>query len=89
MKAHRARRDASEPEVIDALERCGELVFKLAQKGLPDLLTVNVHTKRISLVEVKTKKGKLRETQSGWEEDGLPVSILRSAEEVWQWARRA
>lgn len=37
-KAHRARRDTSEPSIIEALEKCGWIVRKRAQKGVPDLV---------------------------------------------------
>lgn len=98
-RAHRARRDTSEPEVIEALEVCGWGVLKLAQRGVPDLAVWRKHQRYaengkivgviVRFVECKTKRGKLREgTQTKWEDDGLPVSILRSAEDVLAWHRQ-
>jgi Holliday junction resolvase len=81
-RAHKARRDASEPEVITALVACGWQVEKLAQKGIPDLLAYKGET--VKLVEVKTGAGKLRKTQN-FTERGLPVVVLRTAEDVFSW----
>jgi hypothetical protein len=88
-RAHRARRDTSEAEVIHALEALGWKVKKLAQKGVPDLLVwgrpgSRDTVRRIVLVECKTGKGKLRETQQ-WDDLGLDVEIFRCAEDVFSW----
>lgn len=82
-KAHRARRDTSEGEVIAALEACGWQVKKLAQKGIPDLMVCKAGT--VKLVEVKTGNGKHRETQD-WDVQGWPVVTLRTTEQVFAWA---
>jgi predicted NUDIX family NTP pyrophosphohydrolase len=82
-KAYRARRDTNEPAVIDALEKCGWRVWKLAQRGVPDLLCFKGG--RMRLVEVKTCKGKLRQTQQ-WDAE-LKVAVLRSADEALDWSR--
>lgn len=86
MKAHRARRDTSEAEIIDVLEKRGCYVRKLAQRGLPDLLVWWHDSPRVYLIECKTGKGKLRETQQ-WDKVGLNVTVLRSAEEAAMWNR--
>lgn len=78
MKAHRARRDANEPQVIEALEACGWTVYTIAQRGRPDLLCKRGRVWQP--IEVKTPKGKLRETQQ-WED----VPVLRSADDVLEW----
>ena len=81
-RAHKARRDLSEPEVIAALAACGWRVEKLAQKGIPDLLAFKGDV--VKLVEVKTGASKLRKTQN-FTERGLPVVVLRCAEDVFSW----
>lgn len=86
MKAHRARRDTSEAEIIDVLERRGFKVRKLAAKGLPDLLVWWPDSPKLFAIECKTGKGKLRATQD-WASIGLRVSVLRSAEEAAIWNR--
>ena len=86
VKAHRARRDTSEREIIDVLEKRGAYVRKIAQRGLPDLLVWWHDGRTIHLVECKTGKGKLRETQQ-WDKIGLHVTVLRSAEEAMRWNR--
>jgi len=87
-RAHRARRDTSEPQVIAALEACGWRVKKLAQKGVPDLLiwqpTTEMGKRRMELVECKTGKAALRETQQ-WHKEGLDVRLFRCAEQVFEW----
>jgi hypothetical protein len=88
-RAHRARRDTSEAEIVRALEVCGYKTIKLAQKGVPDLLVWRLPTERLlagvpHLIECKTGKGQLRETQD-WEGQGLAVTIMRSAEDVFSW----
>jgi Holliday junction resolvase len=83
-KAYRARRDKNEPAVIDALEKCGWRVMKLAQRGIPDLLCAKNGVVR--LVEVKRPKGKLRSTQQ-WDAE-LDVAVLRSADDVIAWTKQ-
>lgn len=93
-KAHRARRDASEAEIIEILERRGFKVKPLAAKGLPDLLVWRPDelgqwysmAGKPYLVECKTGKKGLRETQD-WAALGLHVDVLRSAEEAMRWNR--
>lgn len=90
-RAHRARRDTSEVEIIDVLKRRGFSVRKLAQRGMPDLLVWQPRQRdEFSgwpwLIECKTGKEKLRETQQ-WEKLGLRVTVLRNAEEAMVWNR--
>ena len=85
-KAHRARRDQSEPEIIKALEQCGYQVRKIAQRGLPDLVAWRRNQQPV-FIEAKTGKGKLRATQN-WAELGLDVVVFRNQEDVAQWVNR-
>lgn len=90
-KAHRARRDTSEREIIDVLEARGFMVRKMAQRGLPDLVVWWIAASGAPspphFIECKTKKAKLRETQH-WDTVGLKVDVLRTAEEAMQWNRK-
>lgn len=81
-RAHRARRDLSEGEILHALGICGWQTRKLAQKGIPDVLAWKPG--RVVLIECKTGKGKLRETQQ-WADIGLDVLVFRCAEDVFSW----
>jgi hypothetical protein len=58
------RRDANEPEIVQALEAVGAEVWRLSGKGLPDVLC------RFRGVlyagEVKTEKGRLRASQGAF-----------------------
>lgn len=88
-KAHRARRDASEAEIIDILKARGYHVRQLAARGMPDLMVWYARVEAPSkchLIECKTGKGKLRITQD-WAALGLHVDVLRSAEEAMRWNR--
>jgi hypothetical protein len=91
-----ARRDRSEKEIADVLRARGFAVRFLSAKGLPDLLVWKPSNWMPSnwelmsgwpyLIECKTGKGKLRETQD-WDALGLRVHVLRTAEEAMQWNR--
>ncbi len=77
-----AKRDTSEPEVIDTLERLGWSVGRWSAKGAPDLVIAKDHW--LFLVECKTGKGKLTEDQQAWHARwrGLKPIILRDATEA-------
>ena len=66
------------------METCGWKTKKLAQRGVPDLLAWSPASGKVCLIECKTKKAKLRETQD-WPKMGLPVLIMRCAEDVFKW----
>lgn len=76
-----AKRDANEPEIVNALRECGCSVTRLSQKGVPDLL-VGRHGVNY-LFEVKEAKGKPTDDQieffETWEGD---VCIVRTVEEA-------
>lgn len=77
-----ARRDANEPEIINAFQRLGWSVQQLSAPGCPDLLVGKGH--RLLLIEVKAKAGKLTPDQRDWFSawrGPLPI-IVRSAEHV-------
>jgi hypothetical protein len=58
------RRDANEPEIVQALEAVGADVYRLSGRGLPDLL---VRFRGVLYAgEVKTAKGRLRASQGAF-----------------------
>lgn len=61
------RRDANEPEILDALRRCGYDCWQVGGTGLPDLL---VRSKRCRTLfyalEVKTETGRLTDQQGAF-----------------------
>lgn len=84
MSLHRRnpRRDASEPEVISALEACDFTVMQISAKGKPDLV---IGRNGVSaLVECKTGRKGLNQAQEmfwmKWAGNGRLV--LRSADEA-------
>lgn len=55
------RRDANEPEIVDALETIGVQVWRVSESGLADLLTFRAG--RWLPIEVKMPGGKLTPAQ--------------------------
>ncbi len=92
MALHRraAKRDASEPEIIEALEKCGWSVLQISVTDGPDLIVAKMNYdcgmclgKRTIALEVKTGKAKLKPGQKDWF-DAWPgeKAVMRSAEDV-------
>lgn len=76
-----ARRDANEPEIVEALETAGATVVRLSAGNVPDLLVgymgVNL------LFEIKAEKGKLRPGQERFIEDWCgQVTVVRSIDDA-------
>ena len=72
------KRDTNEREIIDALKCVGAKVIQLDRF---DLL-VNYKGK-IFLIEVKSKAGKLTESQKELIDDGWPLNIVRTVEQAY------
>jgi hypothetical protein len=76
------RRDANEPDIIEAFQAHGWSVIRIRGKGEPDLVCAK--GQRVLFVEVKMPKGKLTGDQVDWHGSWLgpkPV-IVRSVEDV-------
>lgn len=58
---HAAKRDANEPDIIDALELAGWTVIPVSDTGVMDLLCIRRGV--VKLLEVKSEKGKLTPAQ--------------------------
>lgn len=83
MSIHRraAKRDANEPEIVEALEGMGAIV-ELTNKPLDMLVNVNGV---IALADVKDpKRGRITDDQQAFIEkwDGAPIYILRTVEDA-------
>lgn len=79
------KRDAAEPEVIEAFERGGAKVWRISGKDLPDLV---VGYRSVNhLVEVKTDRAKLRAGQSRchaeWTGERPVVARTRAHAKKW------
>ena len=82
MKRYAARRDANEPDIINAARRIGLKVFVTNELG--DLIVQfgtppNCIT---SLVEVKTELGKLTPAQCKRKQQGLHAVIVRTVDDI-------
>lgn len=73
------RLDANHKAICGVWERRGLLVLSLASLGggAADLALCNPWTREIRLVEIKTAKGKLRESQLAFQQKGWPVNVVR------------
>ena len=72
------KRDANEREIIDALQSIGAKVIQLDRF---DLLVK--YKEKIFLIEVKSKTGKLTESQQELIDDGWPLNIVRTVEQAY------
>ena len=79
----RKRRDANEPEIIDALRRSGRQVWQISGAGLPDLLVYGAG--KFTALEVKTAKGGLTALQA---QQANPWPVVRSAEDALREVQR-
>ena len=84
MPRYDAKSDANQSDIVESLRTIGATVESLHRvgAGCPDLLVgfrgVNV------LMEVKTDKGKLRETQVAWHDEWRgQVAIVRNADDAF------
>lgn len=79
-----AKRDANEPEIVEALELAGWTVVKISDSGLPDLLCLRRGVTR--LVEVKAPDGHLTSAQEKTfkriQGAMVPVHVVRTPEEA-------
>ena len=81
---HAAKRDACEPAVVDALERCGFAVDRVSQKGVPDLMTSRRGLWH--LIECKSATGKPTPDQEDFRSrHHAPVVVLRTPLEAIEW----
>ncbi|MCG8434423.1 MAG: hypothetical protein MJA83_10365 [Gammaproteobacteria bacterium] len=74
---HAKRRDANEPDVIKALERVGAKVKRLHEFDLLVYFRGQVH-----MLEVKTEKGVLKDSQRDMMQEGWPLKIVRSEKQA-------
>jgi hypothetical protein len=75
--------DVNQPEIVMALRAVGASVQHLHEvgKGCPDLLVV--YRKKLYLLEVKAKDGKLTPQQEKWHQNwNGPVYVVRTIDEA-------
>ena len=77
--------DANQSEIVAALRKAGYLVKDLrkAGDGAPDLLVARHWTRRVALMEVKSRTGRPTAAQGKWAKDGWPVTTVRTIEEAF------
>lgn len=68
MSIHRraAKRDANEPQIVEALRNVGAKVCPLNDKGIPDLLVCyyDIYSERYETVLIEVKDGKNKTTDA-------------------------
>lgn len=79
MRFVRNARDANHGAIVDALEAAGFLVADLSEAGggVPDILVMNPRTKRLVLIEIKTRRGRMRRNQDEFRKL-WPVVVART-----------
>ena len=75
-----AKRDANEPDVIEALERAGCQVWPISSAGGPDLLVLTPQGRWLPL-EVKNPAGRNRPTRRQTAQ-AAPWPVIRTPEEA-------
>lgn len=87
MSLHRinAKRDISEPDIIETLQKHGAVVHRVSGKGIPDLLIG--YRGRTYLAEAKTGKRGLNNNQVKFFDEwrGYPPVIFRTVDDVIEW----
>lgn len=78
-----ARVDDCQPEIVEALRKCGILVIIISGvgRGVPDLLWYNRYTRQMGLIDCKGEHGRLtpkqKELWALW-----PVEIAKTIEQA-------
>lgn len=84
LRRHNAKRDANEPEIVEALRTAGAGVTRISAKDVCDLLVIFRGV--TYLIEVKVPKGVVSEGQSdfiaAWNDNGGKAAIVRSVDEA-------
>lgn len=79
MPHYAAKRDSNETQIVNALQAVGAVVYRISSPGMADLVVA--WRGNVFLLECKTKKGKLTETQQAmrcdWDEY---IHIVRDIE---------
>lgn len=75
----RARRDSNEGAIVDALKAIGVQVERVNSPGFPDLACWRWGDDRVTLVEVKTRTGRLTEAQ---QRARVPSTVVRTVDEA-------
>lgn len=78
-----ARRDATEKGIVDALEAVGALVQR---HDAFDLLVFYKPSQRLTMLDVKTSRGRLTRNQEQMIANGWPLQIVASIDEALQQA---
>lgn len=79
----RARIDSTHIEIRQALRRCGWLVHDVhTLKRFVDFVAYHPARGLLILVDAKSNKGKLTESQAKMVADGWPIKFFRSGEEA-------
>ena len=81
---HNAKRDANEPDIVDALKAAGYRVYRVNGEGVPDLIVCRQGRPTIVLMEVKMADGDFRPAQARFwtETSGVLRFVVRTPEEA-------
>lgn len=81
----RRKRDANHKAIVDALQAVGARIFDLSGVGggCPDIAVLKPDKRNVVLIEIKTDKGTLKQTQQRTHQD-WPIVTVRTVEEALQ-----
>jgi AmiR/NasT family two-component response regulator len=79
----RRKPDANQKAIVDALEAVGARIFDLSGVGggCPDIAVLKPNKRDVVLMEIKTDKGDVNETQRRTHQE-WPVVVVRTVEEA-------
>jgi hypothetical protein len=75
------KRDANEPEIVQALRKSGSLVQRVSERGFCDLICQTLFG-RVVLLEVKSKGGTLTKAQRNHTDGGWKVTVVRTVDDA-------
>ena len=92
----KAKRDANEAAIVEALEACGVAVLRVSSPGAPDLLLFDDAARLRWLgrqhqylpVEIKAVKGRLTDAQQVWRAS-CAFPVVRSVDDALALVKRA
>lgn len=90
MSPFRKRLDSNHKAIVEAFRKCGYLVMSTSSlgQGFGDLVVARpFKPDSVQIIEIKTPRGKLRETQQQFTQAGWPVVIVRSVDQVLEEAK--
>jgi hypothetical protein len=82
LRKYNAKRDANEGSIVRVFQDMGCLVFRLDRPADLLVYVFKSLSERLLLVEVKTPKGALNDSQQAFIDAGWPVHVVRTEDDA-------